>query len=119
MRRFERVVLPLITVTVLVALWHFVVARTGTKIFPSPADVVRGIGTLMKRGLLWRYIADSLLRVGVGYVAAVVAGVPIGLWLGWHPHVARAVNPLLQMLRPISPLAWMPLAVIWFGVSNA
>ena len=38
--------------------------------------------------------------------------------LGWWPPLARATNPLIQMLRPISPLAWMPLAVIWFGVSN-
>jgi NitT/TauT family transport system permease protein len=44
--------------------------------------------------------------------------VPIGLALGWWSSLAQAANPLIQMLRPISPLAWMPLAVIWFGVSN-
>jgi NitT/TauT family transport system permease protein len=48
----------------------------------------------------------------------VILGIPTGLFLGWHPTTARAMNPLIQMLRPISPLAWMPLAVIWFGVSN-
>jgi NitT/TauT family transport system permease protein len=64
------------------------------------------------------YIADSLFRVWTGYLTAVLLGVPVGLAMGWWSTLARATNPLIQMLRPISPLAWMPLAVIWFGVSN-
>ena len=119
MSRIERYGLPIVTGALLVLAWHAAVAYTGTKIFPSPADVLRGIATLIERRILLAYIADSLIRVGTGYIAAVLAGVPIGLWLGWHPELGRAVNPLIQMLRPISPLAWMPLAVIWFGVSNA
>jgi NitT/TauT family transport system permease protein len=119
MRKAERILLPLITAASLLIAWHIAVKLTGTKIFPSPADVLKGIVTLGERKLLWSYIADSLIRVAAGYVAAVITGVPIGLWLGWHPELGRAVNPLIQMLRPISPLAWMPLAVIWFGVSNA
>ncbi|HVS30261.1 MAG TPA: ABC transporter permease [Thermoanaerobaculia bacterium] len=119
MRNVERLVLPVLFAGVLVAMWHFAVVLTATAVFPSPADVFRGIVTLAERGTLWSYIGDSLLRVGVGYIAAVLSGVPAGLWLGWHPGLARALNPVIQMLRPISPLAWMPLAIIWFGVSNA
>src|SRR5205807_847330 len=77
------------------------------------------IVSLGEHRLLWSYIADSLFRVACGYLAAALAGVPLGMFLGYHPLAARAVNPLIQILRPISPLAWMPLAVIWFGVSNA
>ena len=119
MKHVERVVLPILFAGALVAIWHFAVVTTGTKVFPSPADVVRGVVTLAERGTLWAYIGDSLLRVGTGYIAAILTGVPVGLWLGWHPGLSRAVNPVIQMLRPISPLAWMPLAIIWFGVSNA
>ncbi|HVG24573.1 MAG TPA: ABC transporter permease, partial [Thermoanaerobaculia bacterium] len=100
---------------VLAALWHFAVVATGTKIFPSPLDVLRGLGDLPH---LVAYTRDSLFRVACGYLAAVVLGVPTGLALGWFSPAARAANPLIQMLRPISPLAWMPLSVIWFGVSN-
>jgi NitT/TauT family transport system permease protein len=114
----ERVVLPLVVAAILIAIWAIAVHATGTKIFPSPADVAKGVVTLVRKGLLWRYIADSLYRVACGYVAATLLGVPFGLILGMWPPLARAVNPLIQMLRPISPLAWMPLAVIWFGVSN-
>jgi NitT/TauT family transport system permease protein len=100
---------------VLVALWHFAVVATGTKIFPSPVAVLRGLNDLPHLGA---YTWDSLFRVACGYGAAVLLGIPVGLALGWFSSAARAANPLIQMLRPISPLAWMPLAVIWFGVSN-
>ncbi|HVE72535.1 MAG TPA: ABC transporter permease [Thermoanaerobaculia bacterium] len=100
---------------VLVTLWHGAVVLTGTKIFPSPMAVVRGLNDLPH---LVAYTRDSLFRVACGYLAAVLLGIPAGLALGWWSGAARAANPVIQMLRPISPLAWMPLAVIWFGVSN-
>lgn len=114
----DRYLLPVVVGAIIVAIWALAVKLTGTKIFPSPLDVAKGVGELVSRGLLWRYIGDSLFRVGCGYCAAALLGVPLGLILGSWAPLARAVNPLIQMLRPISPLAWMPLAVIWFGVSN-
>ncbi len=112
--KIERILLPI----AVLALWHIAVVATGTSIFPSPLLVAKGIVSLAEKSLLWSYIGDSLFRVACGYAAAVLLGVPIGLILGWWSALARAANPLIQMLRPISPLAWMPLAVIWFGVSN-
>ena len=114
-RNFERIGLPLLVGAVLLALWHLAVIVSGTKIFPSPLAVARGLRQLPNLGA---YTRDSLFRVGCGYGAAVILGVPAGVLLGWFTSAARAANPLIQMLRPISPLAWMPLAVIWFGVSN-
>lgn len=107
-----RLIVPILVL----ALWQAAVTFTGTKIFPSPLAVARGLTQLPHLGA---YIADSLFRVGAGYLSAVLLGVPVGLALGWWSQLARAANPVIQMLRPISPLAWMPLAVIWFGVSNA
>lgn len=115
----KRVVYPLATAAVIVAMWSLGVRASGTKIFPPPAAVAEAIASLSEKSLLWRYIGDSLFRVFSGYLLAIVAGLPLGFLLGWNAALARAVNPLVQMLRPISPLAWMPLAVIWFGVSNA
>jgi NitT/TauT family transport system permease protein len=111
----KRVLPPLVVVAFVLAVWHVAVVLTGTKIFPSPIAVAKGLRQLPHLG---SYIRDSLFRVGSGYFAAVLLGVPTGLALGWWASLARATNPLIQMLRPISPLAWMPLAVIWFGVSN-
>jgi NitT/TauT family transport system permease protein len=114
----KKIVLPLITGIVLVAAWHFAVRLSGTRIFPSPAAVAKAVISLSEKGFLWSYIRDSLMRVAAGYGAAVVIGVPLGMLAGWYTPLQRAMNPLVQLLRPISPLAWMPLAVIWFGVSN-
>lgn len=114
----HRILLPLATAAIFIGVWDLAVQLTGTKIFPSPLAVVRGLVVLAERKILWSYIGDSLMRVAGGYLTAVIIGVPLGLLLGWYPALGRAVNPLIQMLRPISPLAWMPLAIIWFGVSN-
>src|SRR6266852_1976804 len=118
-QKAEVIVLPVATGAILIAIWWAAVHLTKTKIFPSPLDVVLGIVTLAERDLLWRYIGDSLMRAATGYLAAVVIGIPLGLFIGLSETLERIVNPLIQMLRPISPLAWMPLAVIWFGISNA
>jgi NitT/TauT family transport system permease protein len=116
---WQRIVFPLILGTVLLAIWTYAVKLTGTKIFPRPMEVARALGPLARHNVLWHYIRDSLLRVFSGYGAAIVVGVPTGFVLGWSDTFARIINPLVQVLRPISPLAWMPLAVIWFGVGNA
>jgi NitT/TauT family transport system permease protein len=116
--RLASIVLPLATALLIGIIWAVSVKLTGTKIFPSPPDVAKAMLRLGRQKLLWSYIADSLWRVAAGYGVAVLLGIPLGIALGSSTTLARAVNPLIQMLRPISPLAWMPLAVIWFGVTN-
>ncbi|MCM2314064.1 MAG: ABC transporter permease, partial [Thermoanaerobaculia bacterium] len=118
MSRTERIVLPLLATAALLVGWALAVRLSGTKIFPSPVDVARGLGELARRGILASYIRDSLLRVFFGYGIAVAIGIPLGLLVGWFASFGRVVNPLIQMLRPISPIAWMPLAVIWFGIGE-
>lgn len=118
MRRIERAVLPLLATGALLLVWALAVKISGTKIFPSPLDVGRGLGELLHRGILASYIRDSLFRVFVGYGIAVAIGIPLGLLIGWFAAFGRVVNPVIQMLRPISPIAWMPLAVIWFGIGE-
>lgn len=118
-KSWERVFWPVLAGTALLAVWHFAVVLTGSKIFPPPGEVQRGTAELFRKGLLWSYITDSLARVSAGYLLAAVMGIPAGLLLGWYPAAAQVVNPLIQMLRPISPIAWIPVAIIWFGVGNA
>jgi NitT/TauT family transport system permease protein len=118
-RRWEYYAWPLAAMTVILGMWYAGVRWSGTEVFPTPLAVGRGLEELVQRGLLWRYIGDSLFRVGAGYIGAVACAIPLGLLLGWYPAGAAAVNPVIQMLRPISPLAWIPLAIVWFGASDA
>jgi NitT/TauT family transport system permease protein len=116
MARAERFLLPLVTAAAVAGIWYAAVIWTHTSIFPAPIRVAAGLKGLVDKGFLLRYTLDSLARVAAGYLAAVVLGVPAGLVLGWYPLVARAFNPVIQMMRPISPLAWTPVAIVWFGV---
>ena len=117
-RKWEKFFWPVLACAVFLALWHYLVIWSATKVFPSPLAVERGIAELAGKSLLWRYIGDSLRRVALGYGAAVALGIPIGLALGWYPAANQVVNPVLQMLRPISPLAWIPVSIILFGVGD-
>jgi len=113
------VLLPLLVAATIVALWHIAVVWSGTKIFPSPRLVAEAFGELRRRGVLLPYVGDSLFRVGAGYCVALTLGIPLGLLMGsWAPFAA-AVNPVIQFLRPISALAWIPIAIVIFGVTNA
>ena len=118
-REWEKVFWPALATAGLVAIWYLAVKLSGSKIFPSPADVEHGAAELVRKGVLWNYIRDSLMRVSAGYVAAVALGIPTGLLLGWYPAAGYVANPVIQMVRPISPIAWIPVSIIWFGVGDA
>jgi NitT/TauT family transport system permease protein len=117
-RTWEKFFWPLVSAVVLLAAWHFAVAMSGTKIFPSPLSVKAGVVDLLHRHALWADIGDSLRRVGIGYGLAVLVGIPAGLWLGWVKAINQVVNPLMQMVRPISPIAWIPVAIVFFGIGD-
>ena len=103
----------------LVAVWWAVVVATGSVIFPTPLQVVTGTVELVRDGTLFEHIGASLLRVGAGFGLAVAVAVPIGLLMGRVRIAFETLNPLFQILRPISPIAWIPIAILWFGVGNA
>ena len=116
--RLGKIVLPMIVILLVIAIWWIVVVRTESAIFPTPWQVVAGALELARDGTLWEHIGASLFRVGTGFGLALVVAIPLGLWMGWVSGVYRTLNPIFQMLRPISPIAWIPLAILWFGVGD-
>ena len=94
--------LPFLVVIVILVLWEIAVRHSRNDLFPGPWQVALGIVELARKGLLFKYVVASLFRVTWGFSLAVLVGVPLGLFLG-----------------PISPIAWIPLAILWFGVSDA
>ena len=116
--RVRRALVSISGLVAFVALWWWLTGATGTKLLPGPWAVARAIGQLAVNGKLQRHLIASLFRVTWGFVLGAGIGVPLGLVLGSYRRAEVALNPFLQVLRPISPLAWIPLAILWFGVGD-
>jgi NitT/TauT family transport system permease protein len=116
--KLEKFLWPLLATALFFALWHYLVIWSGTKVFPAPFQVEKGLLELLHKNVLWQDIGSSLRRVATGFGAATILGIPLGLALGWYPAVNQIVNPVMQILRPISPMAWIPVAIIFFGVGD-
>jgi NitT/TauT family transport system permease protein len=119
MERLKKLLPSLTVLALLIGAWWLVVVETQSVIFPTPWQVVTGTSELIQNGVLWEHIGASLFRVGSGFLLAVAFAVPLGLWMGWVREAFTTLNPIFQMLRPISPIAWIPIAILWFGVGNA
>lgn len=113
-----QIALPCLVGSALVVIWAATVRVSGGDLFPGPWEVARGIAELATKGLLFKYVVASLFRVTWGFLLAACVGIPFGLLLGWFRPAYLAFNPFIQVLRPISPIAWIPLAILWFGVSE-
>ncbi|HLY12243.1 MAG TPA: ABC transporter permease [Planctomycetota bacterium] len=113
-----RIGLPILVGALFIGGWHLGVRLSGSELFPTPVDVFFGVIELGRKGLLLKYIVASLFRVTLGFGLAVLLGIPLGLLLGWFQTLFFAFNPMIQVLRPISPIAWIPVAILWFGVDD-
>ncbi|MCU0572011.1 MAG: ABC transporter permease [Syntrophobacteraceae bacterium] len=95
-----------------VTLWE------GTNSVPGLGKILGAFWELTADGTLARYSVASLFRVTVGFYIAILVAVPLGIVLGRMERVNRLVNPVIQFLRPVSPLAWIPFAMLWFGIGD-
>jgi NitT/TauT family transport system permease protein len=88
-------------------------------ILPSPVDVINAFLDLLKGNTLLKDIGVSLLHFGIGLGSALIIGIPIGMVMGYYRGVDAFLDPLIEIIRPIPPLAWIPFAIVWFGLTNA
>lgn len=128
-RRAQHWVLPAALSVLLVSLWDGALVlqemenhangRPILTIIPRLGTSLDAYWDLQTSGHLWPNVVASLFRVTWGYFLAAVVGIPMGLAMGWYARSFAALNPIIQGLRPISPLAWIPLSILWFGIGDA
>lgn len=116
----RRTTLAIVAIATVIVLW-IVVSETGLVnrvLVPSPADVLHAALAAMRDGTLLRNTVASLLRVLEGFALAMVFAVPLGVLMGVSITVRGLVEPLIELLRPVPPIAFIPLAILWFGIGE-
>jgi ABC-type nitrate/sulfonate/bicarbonate transport system permease component len=117
--KFDRYLLPLVLLLVWQGLSFIKVIPS--HLLPSPVKILLGLKDLMVIGmppghLLYYHVLYSLYRVALGFAFAALLGIPLGLLMGGSPRLRRIINPVIELVRPIPPLAWIPIAILWFGI---
>ena len=120
-RTLDGVVPPILLLVALVAAWqvYIVIAKPRPDLIPGPLDVFGALASAWNSDRLQLAVTTSLERGGLGFLLAVAIGTPIGLLLAECRPVRRAVGPLLSGLQVLPSVAWVPAAIIWFGLTDA
>jgi NitT/TauT family transport system permease protein/taurine transport system permease protein len=118
-RRFSGIglIVALIVLWEVVARW--VLPRTHPSLgalIPPPSEVFVAMFTMARSGELWDHVLASSKRVLIAWALVVVVAVPLGIAMGWSTRFRRCIEPLIELLRPIPPLAWIPISILWFGI---
>lgn len=121
----RQITLSLSTLVVILAVWWTVAALQliSPLFLPAPGQVLQKLITIagpqgFMDATLWQHLAASLARIVIALLAAVLLGVPVGIAMGLSPIIRGILDPIIELYRPVPPLAYLPLMVIWFGIGE-
>ncbi|BBV77968.1 taurine ABC transporter permease TauC [Klebsiella electrica] len=121
----RQLTLSFATLAVLLAIWWGVTALQliSPLFLPPPQQVLQKLIAIagpqgFMDATLWQHLAASLARIAIALVAATILGVPVGIAMGLSPTIRGILDPLIELYRPVPPLAWLPLVIIWFGIGE-
>ena len=124
-RNHRRSVVGIATILLLLIIWYLATTVSGLinpSRFPRPDEVVSAFTFIQTEGYgngkLHQHVLHSLKLVAMGFAVAVGVGVPLGLLMGYSRRAEALINPAFLLLRPIPPLAWIPLAIVWLGLDD-
>ncbi|HDR72451.1 MAG TPA: ABC transporter permease [Methanoculleus sp.] len=111
--------LPVVSIAAVAIVWQLVAQFIvqNKNLLPSVTDVLGAFLVLLESGRLASDFSTSLTHFGIGVGAALLLGIPLGMAMGWFRDMDTAANPIIEILRPVPPLAWIPFAIIWFGLT--
>ena len=114
-----RAFIALRSFAIFAALWWLVYLWKANPLqLPSPQRVLEAVGALLRSGELLEHAAISTARLGIALVVAIVLAVPLGFAMGLSARLHAYVDPLVELLRPISGIAWIPLGLFIFGIGD-
>ncbi|MBP2627589.1 MAG: ssuC 11 [Firmicutes bacterium] len=113
---WKRILLP----CALLLIWQGIADSGLVKsvLLPSPIQVLEAMGIMVSSGELVDHLGVSILRVLEGFALAAILGVGLGMGLGIFPIMFELMDGTIQLLRPIPPIAWLPMAILWFGIEE-
>ncbi len=113
---------PVASIGVFILLWGIVSLNVSKDFLPSPYDVwnefLRLLNTRVGGTTIFGHVGYSLRRVLIAFALAIILGLPLGLYMGWNRVCEKIVMPVFELLRPIPPIAWIPIAILWLGVAE-
>jgi ABC-type nitrate/sulfonate/bicarbonate transport system permease component len=120
MKRLQDSLAPAAGVVFLLVAWELSARLLwrDPQVLPSPFQCLQAAANHLSLGDLSAHVVTSLGRILVGFGLAAIAGIVLGVLLGWYRGLGRVMAPLLELLRPIPPLAWIPMAIVWFGLGE-
>lgn len=121
--RRDKIVYGVLAVVLFVVFWYAVTKLTAFgKIFPDPITIIANIGDKfinpIGKATLTGHIMVSLRRVMLAFCLAAASGIVIGVTMGWYPVVEAIFKPVIEFLRPIPPIAWIPISILWYGFTE-
>jgi len=106
---------------VVLLLWQlastYLLDKTTAVLLPPPSAIGRAAWDMIQSGDLFTHLLDSLRREFVAFIWALSA-IPLAIAMGWSKTINDQVDPLIEVLRPVPPLAWIPLSILWFGIGD-
>jgi NitT/TauT family transport system permease protein len=115
----RRWILEITSVATAIIIWEIIARIINKKyILPSFTEVVTAFLELVSEGELYMDIITSLNYFVIGMGVAIAVGIPLGIMMGWFKTIDKAVDPIIEIIRPIPPLAWIPFAMLWFGITK-
>lgn len=110
-----------VLVVLVIALWQLMSSngKLNPVILPAPAKVLATFISMIKKGTLLENVLVSLSRVLKGYAIAMVTGLILGIFIGLFDHARRLTDLIVQIVKPIPPIAWIPLVILWFGIGES
>ena len=120
---FEILFYPLISILVFLIIWDIGVRNSELSVvMPGPWEVIiqflQSFISPIGRYTMPYHMLYSLMRVIPAYIGGSVLGIVLGIMMGWYPIVNRILRPIYELIRPIPPIAWIPISIVWFGIGE-